>query len=213
MGFNQLADPKPHAVCVPYPAQGHINPMFKLAKILHFNGFHITFVNTDYNHKRLLKSTGPNSLAGSPDFRFESIPDGLPVTDDDNTTQDIPSLCDSTSKHCLIPFRNLLHRLNNDSSSSCASSSSDVPPVSCIVSDGSMSFTVEAAEELGLPRVLFWTPSACGVLAYAHYPLLVERGLVPLKGTLNLQFFSKLFSNFHALHLINQRKFNKKLVL
>ncbi|KAF2320362.1 hypothetical protein GH714_027284 [Hevea brasiliensis] len=176
MGFNLVADHKPHAVCVPYPAQGHINPMFKLAKLLHFKGFHITFVNTEYNQKRLLKSRGPNSVAGLPDFRFEAIPDGLPVTDNDNTTQDIPSLCESTSKNCLVPFRNLLYRLNN------TSSSSNVSPVSCIVSDGSMSFTLEAAEELGIPQVLFWTPSACGVLAYAHYPFLVERGFIPLKG-------------------------------
>ncbi|KAF2320369.1 hypothetical protein GH714_027312 [Hevea brasiliensis] len=177
MGFNLVADHKPHAVCVPYPAQGHINPMFKLAKLLHIKGFHITFVNTEYNQKRLLKSRGPNSVAGLPDFRFEAIPDGLPVTDNDNTTQDIPSLCESTSKNCLVPFRNLLYRLNN------TSSSSNVPPVSCIVSDGSMSFTLEAAEELGIPQVLFWTPSACGVLAYAHYPFLVERGFIPLKAT------------------------------
>ncbi|KAF2320360.1 hypothetical protein GH714_027272 [Hevea brasiliensis] len=155
MGFNPVADHKPHAVCIPYPAQGHINPMFKLAKLLHFKGFHITFVNTEYNHKRLLKSRGPNSVAGSPDFRFETIPDGLPLTDDDTTTQDIPSLCESTSRNCLVPFRNLLYRLNN----TCSSSSSIVPPVSCIVSDGSMSFTPQAAKELGIPQVLFWTPN------------------------------------------------------
>ncbi|KAL9380618.1 hypothetical protein Peur_026275 [Populus x canadensis] len=63
-----LAD-KPHAVCIPFPAQGHINPMLKLAKLLHFKGFHITFVNTEYNHRRLLKSRGSSSLDdGLPDF-------------------------------------------------------------------------------------------------------------------------------------------------
>ena len=83
---------KPHAVCIPFPAQGHINPMLKLAKLLHHKGFHITFVNTEYNHKRLLKSRGPNSLDGLPSFTFETIPDGLPPTDA-NATQDILSLC------------------------------------------------------------------------------------------------------------------------
>lgn len=131
---------KPHAVCIPYPAQGHINPMLKLAKILHHKGFHITFVNTEFNHQRLLKSRGADSLTGLPSFRFETIPDGLPATDVD-ATQDIPSLCDSTSKTCLPHFKSLLDRLNDPSS--------DVPPVSCIVSDGVMSFTLDAAEELG----------------------------------------------------------------
>ncbi|KAG5526034.1 hypothetical protein RHGRI_032356 [Rhododendron griersonianum] len=71
---------KPHAVCIPYPAQGHINPMLNVAKLLHHKGFHITFVNTEYNHRRLLKSRGPHSLDGLPDFRYETIPDGLPPT-------------------------------------------------------------------------------------------------------------------------------------
>ncbi|THG16984.1 hypothetical protein TEA_004853 [Camellia sinensis var. sinensis] len=165
---------KPHAVCVPYPAQGHVNPMLKLAKLLHLRGFHITFVNTEYNHNRLLRSRGPNSLDGLPDFRFKTIPDGLPPWDADST-QDIPSLCDSTSKNCLVPFSNLISKLNHPSSSP------DVPPVTCIVSDASMSFTLDAAEEFGVPEVLFWTPSASGVLGYSYYKHLVERDLVPLK--------------------------------
>ncbi|KAJ9174879.1 hypothetical protein P3X46_013479 [Hevea brasiliensis] len=164
-------DDKPHAVCVPYPAQGHVNPMLKLAKMLHSNGFQITFVNTEYNHRRLLKSRGPNSLDGLPDFHFEAIPDGLPPSDA-NATQDIPSLCDSTSKHSLVPFRHLLSRLE---------SSNNFPPVTCIISDACMSFTLDAAQEFGIPDVLFWTPSSCGVLAYAHYRHLIERGLTPLK--------------------------------
>ncbi|GFS31332.1 hypothetical protein Acr_00g0016840 [Actinidia rufa] len=85
---------KPHAVCIPYPAQGHINPVLKLAKLLHSKGFHITFVNTEYNHKRLLRSRGPAALASLPDFRFDTIPDGLPPPPPSvDATQDIPSLC------------------------------------------------------------------------------------------------------------------------
>ncbi|XVF01552.1 hypothetical protein REPUB_Repub04eG0098900 [Reevesia pubescens] len=175
MGSYPAAAPKPHAVCIPYPAQGHINPMLKLAKFLHHKGFHITFVHTEYNYKRLLRSRGSNSLDGLPDFRFEAIPDGLPPTDAD-ATQDIPSLCDSTSKTCLVPFRDLLCKLNDD-----VAASSGVPPVSCIVSDGAMSFTVKAADEFGIPDVLFWTPSACGLLSYFMLPSLVERGLTPVK--------------------------------
>ncbi|XP_038703829.1 7-deoxyloganetin glucosyltransferase-like [Tripterygium wilfordii] len=164
-------DQKPHAVCIPYPAQGHINPMLKLAKLLHSKGFHITFVNTEFNHKRLLKSRGPNSLDGLPSFRFLTIPDGLPPTDVD-ATQDIPSLCASTSNNCLEPFRRLLARLNE---------AEDVPPVTCVVSDGGMTFTLDAAAELGVPEVLLWTTSACGFMAYLHYHDLIQKGLVPLK--------------------------------
>jgi len=61
---------KPHAVLIPYPVQGHINPLFKLAKLLHVRGFHVTFVNTEYNHKRLLKSRGPKAFDSFTDFNF-----------------------------------------------------------------------------------------------------------------------------------------------
>ncbi|KAF8406050.1 hypothetical protein HHK36_008130 [Tetracentron sinense] len=164
---------KPHAVCIPFPLQGHINPMLKLAKLLHYKGFHITFVNSEFNHQRLLKSRGPHSLNGSPDFQFHTIPDGLPPSHID-ATQDIPSLCVSTRDNCFVPFRNLLDKLNH-------TASSNVPPVSCIVSDGVMTFTLKAAEELGIPEVLLWTTSACGFMGYVQYKHLIEKGLVLLK--------------------------------
>ncbi|KAF3631168.1 7-deoxyloganetin glucosyltransferase-like [Capsicum chacoense] len=161
---------KPHAVCVPYPVQGHINPMVKLAKILHHKGFHITFVNTEHNHQRLLKSRGPDGLKGLPSFRFETIPDGLPPCNPD-ATQDIPSLCESTTTSCLGPFKELLAKIKN----------TNVPRVSCIISDGSMSFTLSVAQDLGIPQVSLWTPSACALLGYMHYHDLLEKGYTPLK--------------------------------
>lgn len=177
--IQEISKLKPHAVCIPYPAQGHINPMLKLAKILRQRGFHITLVHTEYNCKRLLKSRGPNSLDGIPDFRFEAIPDGLPSTEDVDSTQDIPSLCYSTSKNCLGPFMDLLSKLNR-------TPTSNVPPVTCIVSDGAMSFTVNAAEKFGVPCVHLWTPSACGFVCYTQYHKIMEKGLAPLKGNLDL---------------------------
>ncbi|XP_059643633.1 7-deoxyloganetin glucosyltransferase-like [Cornus florida] len=168
MAVNQ----KPHAVCFPYPAQGHIGPMLKLAKILHHKGFYITFVHTEFNYARLLRSRGPDSLRGLPTFRFETIPDGLPPPQNPDATQNVTDLCISTTENCLVPFRNLCHRLN---------SMSDVPPVSCIVPDGTMTFALQVAEELGVPGVLFCTNSAYCFLCYLHFPELIRRGFTPLK--------------------------------
>nr|CAD1826916.1 unnamed protein product [Ananas comosus var. bracteatus] len=167
------SDHKPHAVCIPYPAQGHVTPVLKVAKLLHsLHGFHITFVNTEYNHRRLLRSQGPAALDGLPDFRFATIPDGLPFSDEDKT-QDVPSLCRSTMTNCLPHFRKLLAELNDPSSG--------VPKVTCVVSDAVMSFTLDAAKELSIPIVLFWTASAIGYISYRHYRQLMEKGIFPLK--------------------------------
>ncbi|MQM19593.1 hypothetical protein Taro_052599 [Colocasia esculenta] len=161
----------PHAVVIPYPSQGHIHPMLQLAKLLHYRGFHITFVNTEFNHQRLVHSRGAVSVRGLDGFRFETIPDGLPPPERDGT-QDIAALCASTMKHSLVPFRDLVTRLN---------AAPGVPPVTYIVADGAMSFTINAAEELGIPELLFFTLSACGVMGYLSYKDLVDRGYVPFK--------------------------------
>ncbi|KAK3185065.1 hypothetical protein Dsin_032351 [Dipteronia sinensis] len=168
----ESASSKPHATCIPLPAQGHINPMLKLAKLLHFKGFHITFVHTEFNQRRLLTSGGPDFLKGLPDFMFETISDGLPSTNPRGIL-DLPLLCQKLPVHGLSSFRKLITRLN--------SSSSGVPPVSCIVSDGVMSFTLEAAKEFGIPEIVLFTPSGCGMLGYLHFQELKDRGYFPLK--------------------------------
>ena len=164
MGSN-----KPHAVCVPVPVQGHLKAMLKLAKLLHHKGFHITIINTEFNHRRLLKSLGPNSLDGLPDFRFETIPDSLPDSNED-ATQDLNLLADSIRNKFLAPFLDLVTKLNNEN------------PVTCIVSDGFMPFTTPAAKQLGIPIALFFTFAASSFMGFKQYPALVEKGLAPLKG-------------------------------
>ncbi|KAJ4964873.1 hypothetical protein NE237_016722 [Protea cynaroides] len=186
-----MDEKNPHAVCIPFPAQGHINPTLKVAKLLHHKAVeeagepHDTTSDVaprrstrvsrqkthhlrDYEELPCKKISRFNSL---PDFQFETIPNGLPSSDTD-TTQDIPALSQSTSSTCLVPFRNLLSKVNT---------AEDIPPITCIVSDGVMSFTLQAAEEIGFPEVLFWTNSACSLLAYMHFLHLIERGFTPLK--------------------------------
>lgn len=73
-----VADEKPHVVLIPIPLQSYTMAMLKSAKLLHFKGFLITFVTTEFNHKHFRESSGPSSLDGLPNFRFETITDGLP---------------------------------------------------------------------------------------------------------------------------------------
>ncbi|KAL6633520.1 hypothetical protein ACP70R_026191 [Stipagrostis hirtigluma subsp. patula] len=168
MGSNS----RPHAVLLPYPAQGHVTPFLQLAKVLHSRGIFITYVNSEYNHRRLLRSRGAGSLAGLDDFRFETIPDGLPPAENDDVTQDIPSLCVSLSRNGPAPLRDLLARLNG---------ASGRPPVTCVIPDGFMTFAQRVANEMGIPALVFMTTSACGFMAYLQFFELIERGYVPLK--------------------------------
>ncbi|KAL8097467.1 hypothetical protein AgCh_030556 [Apium graveolens] len=175
MASSQEQVTRPHAMCIPLPAQGHVNPMLKLAKLLHQRGFHISFINTEFNHRRLLKSRGPAALDGLPDFRYYAIPDGCPPTDPD-ATQHPALLFTYTPVHSLEPLTDLVSKFNDE-----ANLDSDVPPVTCIIADGLMSFALKAAQHLDIQKLLYWTTSACGLLGYTQYGQLVERGYTPLK--------------------------------
>ncbi|XP_006853266.2 7-deoxyloganetin glucosyltransferase [Amborella trichopoda] len=128
---------KPHALCFPIPAQGHINSMMHLAKLLHARGFYITFVNTEFNHDRLTRSGGAMELKYLEDFKLEWIPGGFPP--DDGRNRDPVSFFDATMKYLLSPFRDLVSKLND---------SIQVPRLTCIISD--VEFTQMVAEELGI---------------------------------------------------------------
>ncbi|XP_030528263.1 7-deoxyloganetin glucosyltransferase-like [Rhodamnia argentea] len=163
---------KPHAVCIPTPAQSHIGAMLKLAKLLHHKGFHVSFVNTEFNHRRLARARGLEFASGTPsDFQFLTIPDGLPPSDT-GATQDIPTLCDATRSHMFGPFSDLVSSLGSDPS---------VPPVTCIVSDGFMTFTTSpAASKFGIPLIHLFPIPGCAIMAMKHLRALGENGLALL---------------------------------
>ncbi|XP_077222544.1 UDP-glycosyltransferase 85A7-like [Tasmannia lanceolata] len=118
-----------------------------------------------------LRSRGPDSVKGSDEFRFETITDGMESSDED-TMQDIQKLCISIRKNCPAPYRNILTKLNQ---------LPNITLVSCVVSDGTLTFTLGVAEELGIPGVLFWPIAACSLMGFIHFQAMIERGLLPLK--------------------------------
>ena len=167
-------DSKAHAVCMPNPGQSHTKAMLKFAKLLHAKGFHITFVNTEFNHQLFLKSRGPNILDGLPDFQFKTILDSLPHLDPN--TRDIDAMSKSVVGNFLAPFSDIILKLNN------TATSSSNPPVTCIISDGFMPFTQTVAQKHGIPIVMLFTISASTLMGGMQFPRLKDKGFTPLKG-------------------------------
>ncbi|XP_004142536.1 7-deoxyloganetin glucosyltransferase [Cucumis sativus] len=159
-----------HAVCIPVPVQSHVNAMLSVAKLLHQRGFFITFVITEYTHKRIISSRGPSSLDGLLNFQFKTIWDYCVEPID--APQNFPSLCDSISNDFLSPFCDLLSQLKNNH---------EIPPVTCIIPDAFMSFCIQAGLEFNIPTSQFWPISACSILGIYHFEELVKRGAVPFK--------------------------------
>ncbi|KAK6916132.1 hypothetical protein RJ641_018993 [Dillenia turbinata] len=136
---------KPHVVCIPAPLEGHISPLLKLAQLLQHRGFHVTFVHSEPNLQRLINSKALDSLSGFNGFQFAAFNDGLPPTTA-RRLLDLSDLAISLPIHGLKSFRDLIIRLNN---------SSNNPPVSFIVSDASMWFTLKVAEENSSKEAVF----------------------------------------------------------
>jgi hypothetical protein len=177
---------RPHAVVVPYPCAGNINPALQLAKLLHRHGVYITFVNTEHNHRRVQDTEGAHAVRGRDGFQFEAIPDGLSETD--RGKQDYgQSLLVSVNATCASPLRDLITRLNG---------TAGVPPVTCVLPTGLMTFALDVARDLGIPSMVFWCASAASLMAYMWTPELRKRGYVPLKGN----HFTKIFASFSVHH-------------
>jgi len=72
-------DPAPsHLLIFHFPAQGHINYMLKLAELLAFSGLNVTFLNSEYNHERLVRYTDIEArFSQQPGFHLRSISYGL----------------------------------------------------------------------------------------------------------------------------------------
>ena len=163
---------RPHAVVVPYPGSGNINPALQLAKLLHRHDVYITFVNTEHNHRRVQATEGAAAVRGREGFRFEAIPDGLVEAERDAGDYDL-GLSAATSHRCAEPLRELVLRLNG---------TANVPPVTCVLPTALMSFALDVARELGLQSMVLWGGSAASLMGHMRLRDLQERSYLPLKG-------------------------------
>ncbi|KAM5553117.1 UDP-glycosyltransferase 76F1-like [Rosa sericea] len=146
-------------ILFPFPLQGHINPMIELANILHFKGFSITIIHTNFNS--LNPSTHPN-------FTFHSISDDL--SESEATEEDSLLVLSYLNAKCSEPFRECLATLL---------SSVTEEPVACLICDPLFDFTQSVAESLKLPRILLRTSGASSTAVYSAFPLLREKGYIP----------------------------------
>ncbi|KAE9465249.1 hypothetical protein C3L33_02843, partial [Rhododendron williamsianum] len=162
----------PHVLIFPLPLQGPIKCMLKLAELLCLAGdIHVTFLNTHHNHSRLLRYTALDSrFSVYPQFRFQTISDGLP----DDHPRSIDRLGDLLNGLWTVTNPNFKELLN--------SGGGDRRPVTCVIADGALTFALDVAEEVGIPLIYFETISPCGLWTYFCVHKLIEAGEIPFQG-------------------------------
>nr|GMC91546.1 UDP-glycosyltransferase 83A1-like [Ipomoea batatas] len=157
---------KPHIIAIPYPAQGHVIPLMELSLCLVKHGCKVTFVNSEFNHNRIIKSM---SEADDVLINFVSVPDGLEVEEDRN---DLKKLTEVLFEVVPGKLEALIHNINE----------SDENRISCLIADGSLGWALDLGKKLGLQPVAFWPAAAACLTMMFNVPKLVDDGIVGKNG-------------------------------
>ena len=146
----------------PIPYQGHINPMFQLAGLLHARGFAVTVFHASFN------APDPSH---HPAYDFVPVPEGLPAAG--------PGTVVETLEHILAlngsleaPFRERLSALLE------APGAGD--EVACLVADAHLLTLVGVARRLAVPALVLRTGSAACFRNFVANPMLCDRGYLPV---------------------------------
>jgi len=176
--FGVLRYSNLHVLMVPYPSQGHINPMLQFAKRLASKNLQVTFVTTEENRERMLRAQDavPGASNSSLKVQFETISDGLPL--DFNRSKDRQMRWDMLCKMGGFTLANLIKRLKAQGNNIC-----------CVVYDSLLYWVPEVAKKFNIPVAFFWTQSCAVYSIYYHF----NRGLgmvsiTSICSTLSLNF-------------------------
>ncbi|XP_058736441.1 UDP-glycosyltransferase 83A1-like [Vicia villosa] len=158
----------PHFLAIPYPIPGHINPLMQFSHLLSKHGCKITFLNTDYIHKRINK----NNLKNEPTttINFVTLPDGLEPEDDRSNHKKVIF---SIKRNMPLMLPKLIEEVND---------LDDENKVSCIVVTFNMGWALEVGVKLGIKGALLWTASATSLACCYRIPQLIDDGIIDSEG-------------------------------
>lgn len=163
----------PHVVVIPHPVQGHINPLIRLSEKLASQGIIITFVNTDFNHSRMMKARNArHGMLENPSFniRFVQVSDGLPF--DFKRISFSVEAFNAVTITMRASTEDLLQKLLTQS---CE------PPVSCVIGSSFLPWTFNVAKKFELPFVPFWSQAVSVHVIYRHLSMIIDNGDFPPK--------------------------------
>ncbi|MCD9642434.1 hypothetical protein HAX54_029260 [Datura stramonium] len=152
---------KSHVLVLPYPAQGHINPMVQFSKRLTSRGVKVTLVTTNSVSKNMPKESGS--------FKIESI---NPHDDDDDSPP--PEKLDES----IVWFFNLVSK---NLGAIVEKLSDSEYPVKALVFDSVFTWAIDLAHQLGLKGAAFFTQSCS--LSAIYYHMDPEKSEIPLDGS------------------------------
>ncbi|OEL30394.1 UDP-glycosyltransferase 82A1 [Dichanthelium oligosanthes] len=157
----------PGVLLVPFPAQGHITPMLRLARALAAHGVVATVAVPDFIHRRIASAGG----GGAGVVALASIPSGIAedAGGGSDTTPEFGAIVHAMEDHMPPHLERML--------------TSPRRPVACVVVDVLASWAVPVAARCGVPAAGFWPAMLASYRVVAAIPELIERGLISESGT------------------------------
>jgi hypothetical protein len=152
---GKAAHTAPHALLLPYPAQGHVIPFMELAGRLIDRGFAVTFVNTEFNHHRVVAAAAaaagaPGSAFAGGRLRLVAVADGM----DDGEDRDDFVRLNACMQEAIPP--------QLDALLDAADGGLGLGKVTCVVVDVLMAWALDAANRRGLSSAALWPrPRRC----------------------------------------------------
>ncbi|PIA63035.1 hypothetical protein AQUCO_00200811v1 [Aquilegia coerulea] len=164
---------RPHLLVIAYPTQGHVMPLMELSHNLVDRGFKITFVNTEFNHKRVVAALSNNNADYEEFIHLASIPDGMEPEEDRNQLGKLSDLMENVMpEHLEELIKNINESDNGDSK------------ITCVLADANMGWALEVADKLSIRRAAFWPASGVLLAVLLHIPKMIEDGIIDTDGSL-----------------------------
>ncbi|XP_062200472.1 UDP-glycosyltransferase 83A1-like [Phragmites australis] len=160
--------PAPHALVIPYPAQGHVIPLLELAHALVDRGFTVTFANSEFNHDRVVaamsKKDGGAELLDR--VRLVAVPDGMAPGEDRNNLVRLTVLM---TEHMAPRVEELIRR----------SGDAEGGPITCMVADYNLgTWALDVARRTGIKSVAIWPASAAVLATLLSIQKLIEDNII-----------------------------------
>lgn len=157
---------QPRLLMLPFPAQGHVMPLMELSYRLIEHGIEVDFVNTDFNHARVMGAlaAGDEAEGSVPvGIHLISLPDGMDPTGD---RSDVGKLAAGLPGAMLGGLEEMVVTKR----------------IRWVVADVSMSWALRLATTVGVRVALFSTFSAAIFALRMHVPKFIEDGIIDEDG-------------------------------
>ncbi|KAH7533602.1 UDP-glycosyltransferase 82A1 [Ziziphus jujuba] len=149
-------------ILVPYPAQGHVTPMLKLATTFLTRGFQPVIVTPETIHRQILSP----GIKANDKILFMPIPDGM----DERTPRDFFTIEAAMENNMPRHLERLVVELEEDGE------------VVCMVIDLLASWAIGVANRCGVPAAGFWPAMLATYRLISAIPDMVRAGLISETG-------------------------------